>query len=128
MNNPNDPANTRTQTSDGGSGMSISGQAEEGSAPGEGIANITRLNATGRGTGEESILSAETDADGWYTGVVPKFSKTIGVRKVLGGAIEGDWWQARVGQMERPHKYLNKYIALQGALAEVQRMRIAGED
>jgi hypothetical protein len=95
-------------------------------ATGDGVGIVRLGNAlTGQSTGAENILSAETDADGWYIGKLPGFSKEIAVRHVLN---DGGWWEARVGTESRPHKYLDKEAAQQGALAEVQRLRIAGID
>ena len=104
------------------------GTAATGDDPAIGITNLGSMSTLGRGTGMENILSAETDADGWYTGMIPGFSKKLGVRHVISQSGEGDWWEAKVGDDVRPHRYLNKVAAQQGALAEVQRLRIAGQD
>jgi hypothetical protein len=94
-------------------------------APGEGLGITTRrLDSSGM-PGQEGVLSAQPDADGWYVGHIPGYRQQIGVRET--SADGQSWWEARVDSTPRPHRYLNRVTAQQGALAELQRLKIAGE-
>jgi hypothetical protein len=95
-------------------------------ATGEGIGVTIRPIDTNGLPGASGVLSRDPDIDGWYAGNIPGYRQAIGVREATDGSQK--WWEARVGNELRPHKYLNRVSAQQGALAELARLKIAGKD